>query len=266
MKLEKQTVKKSTVIAISIVAGLVITGLILLLSFSKPDSPRKVSEDSGAESAGEFIVSSDAVAGENNSEIKKQLTPQEVAGYYVDESDGWYYKLEMGNADGFDGVFSAGFDSAHSSAEQNPQNHITMNGTWKLENGEIKLFSEGIYRSSMWACDGYIVDSLNYFVGKIDFEENKFQTILASKAGESGDTQIFNFYNDGKMIMEIIRNDGTMDSAADSGAQSDLLPSYQMIAGTYEKKENKVIITLGDSAQEFYIVNDGLAKWIYVKK
>jgi hypothetical protein len=68
------------------------------------------------------------------------------------------------------------------------------------------------------------------------------------------------------MIMEIIRNDGTMDSAADSGAQSDPLPAYQMVAGTYEKKGDKVIVTIGDSAQEFYVVNDGLAKWIYVKK
>ena len=258
--------KKSTIIAISIVAGLFITGLILLLSFSKPDSSKKMPEDYGAESAGEFIASSDAVAGENNSEIKKQLTPEEVAGYYIYESDGWYYKFEAGNAEGYDGNFSAGFDSAHSSAEQNPQNHITMNGVWKLENGEIKLFSEGVYRSSMWACDGYIVDSLNYFVGKIDFEEDRFQSVFASKAGESGDSQIFNFYNDGKMIMEIIRNDGTMDSAADSGAQSDPLPAYQMVAGTYEKKGDKVVVTIGDSAQEFYVVNDGLAKWIYVKK
>ncbi len=256
--MEKQAVKKSTIIAVSIVSGLIVAGLILVLSFSKPDSPKK---DTSAQQADNFIASSDAVAGENNTEIKKQLTPGEVAGYYVDNGDGWYYNLEAGGADGFDGIFSAGFDSAHSSAEQNPQSHITMNGTWKLENGEIKLFSEGIYRSSMWACDGYIVDSLNYFVGEIDFPDDKFQTVLASKAGESGDTQIFNFYNDGKLIMEIIRNDGATDSAADENP----LPPYQMIAGTYEKTGDKVVVTIGDSPQEFYVVNDGLAKWIYVK-
>lgn len=252
--------KKKGIIAISIISGLVVLALILVLSLTGPDNKKD-----NVNPADEFLASSDAVAGENNSEIEKSMTAAEVAGYYIDESDGWYYKFDLAPKDGYDGSFSAGFDASHQAAGQNPQNGFTAGGSWKLENGEIKLYSEGQYRSSMWACSGYIVDSLNYFVGDIDPDAKTWQSVFVSRAGESGDTQIFNLYSDGKLIMEIVRNDGTADSSATSNEQNPL-PEYQMLAGTYEKSGDKLIITVGGSAQEYYIVNDGFAKWKYIKK
>lgn len=250
--------KKNSVIAVSIFAVLMITGLILVLSFAGNDNDAKVA----VSPADEFLSSSDAVAGENNSEIDTALKADEVAGYYIDESDGWYYSFTHAPSGEYDGSFSAGFDAAHANAASNPQSGFTAGGNWKLEKGEIKLYSEGVYRSSMWVCGDYIVDSLNYFVGHIDPEADKIQSVFVSKAGESGDTQVLNLYSDGKLIMEIIRNDGT----ADSSAQSSELPPYQMLAGTYAINGDKIAITVGGSVQEYYVVNDGFAKWKYIRK
>lgn len=259
------------------IAVLIITALILVLAFNAPDKQENKA-GSAPDAAKEFLASSDAVAGENNSEIAKELTPAEVCGYYIDDSDGWYYSFELAPTDKYDGTFSAGFDANHASAIENPQKNFSATGTWKLSHGEIKLYSNDTYQSSMWACGDYIVDSQNYFVGDIDPEKNKQQTVLVSKPGNSGDTQIFNLYNDGKMIMEIKRNDGkddlvtdsaadsALDSAADSALQPEPLPSYELFAGTYEKKGDKMAITVGGATQEYYVVNDGLAKWIYLKK
>ncbi|MBR2404719.1 MAG: hypothetical protein IKA95_03580 [Clostridia bacterium] len=248
--------KKNSVITVSVFAVLIITGLILVLSFTGNDAKEAVNP------ADEFLSSSDAVAGENNSEINTDLTPAEVAGYYIDNSDGWYYSFTHAPSGEYDGSFSAGFDASHALTDQNPQSAFTAGGNWKLEKGEIELYSEGVYRSSMWVCGDYIVDSLNYFVGHIDPDDGKIQSVFVSKAGESGDTQVFNLYSDGKLIMEIIRNDGTADSAA----QSSELPPYQMLAGTYAINGDKIAITIGTAVQEYYVVNDGFAKWKYVKK
>lgn len=254
--------KKRSVIIVSVIAVLAITALILVLSLT---GGKNESKSSSTNSADEFLASSDAIAGENNSEIDTALTAAEAAGYYLDESDGWYYKFDYFPSGSYDGSFSAGFDESHAAAEQNPQKGFTAGGSWKLENGEIKLYSEDIYRSSMWVCGDYIVDSLNYFVGEIDPDSDTQQSVFVSKAGESGDTQVFNLYSDGKLIMEIIRNDGSADSAAVSQAEGEL-PAYQMLAGTYQKSGDKIVITVGGSAQEYYIVNDGFAKWKYMKK
>ncbi len=252
--------KKNSVIIVSIAAGFMIVALILVLSFAGNDQKAKVAQSP----ADEFLASSDAVAGENNSEIDTALKASEVAGYYIDESDGWYYSLTHAPSAEYDGSFSAGFDASHALTGQNPQSGFTAGGNWKLEKGEIKLYSEGVYRSSMWVCGDYIVDSLNYFVGEIDPEAKTVQSVFVSKAGESGDTQVLNLYSDGKLIMEIIRNDGTADSAAQSSDSE--LPPYQMLAGTYAINGDKIAITVGGSVQEYYVVNDGFAKWKYMKK
>lgn len=248
--------KNNSVIALSIVAVIFVTGLILGLSFlAKPEDKQTQVE--------ELLASSDAKAGENNKEIKTATTPSETAGYYIDDSDGWYYSFTHSPSNEYDGTFTAGFDSSHEASVQNPQKNFSAGGEWKIENGEIKLYSEGVYRSSMWICDGYIVDSLNYFVGNIMPDEEKQQTVLVSKAGESGDTQVFNLYSDGKLIMEIIRNDGKLDSAHPSDAE---LPPYQMVAGSYKIADGKITITVGSQGQDYYIVDDGIAKWKYIKR
>ncbi len=248
--------KKNSVIAFSIVAVVFITSLILVLSFmAKPQYNETAGE--------EILMPSDAKAGENNEDIKTSTTPEETAGYYIDESDGWYYSFSHSPQDGYDGTFVAGFDASHASTHQNPQKDFSAGGQWKIENGEIKLYSEGVYRSSMWICEGYIVDSLNYFVGKISPKDELQQTVLTSRAGESGDTQVFNLYSDGKIIMEIIRNDGSRDS--DSSEKTEL-PHHQMFAGNYKIKDNKISITIEKSTQEYHIVSDGIAKWKYIKK
>jgi len=98
---------------------------------------------------------------------------------------------------------------------------------------------------------------------KINPGQKLQQTVLVSKAGESGDTQVFNLYSDGKVIMEIIRDDGSMDLAK---TEETKLPKHQMFAGTYNISKDKISIMLGDTAQEYHIVNDGIAKWKYIKK
>jgi len=155
--------KKNSVIIFSVFAAVFITALILVLSLlSKPEPVSTKGETAGEE----FPVSSDAIAGQNNSEIDKAISPSDAQGYYIDDSDGWYYELSYNPSDDYDGTFSAGFDASHKASAENPQKDFTAGGEWKLTDGEIKLFSEGVYRSSMWLCEGYIVDSLNYFVGK----------------------------------------------------------------------------------------------------
>ncbi len=248
--------KNKSVVGLSIVSVIFITAFILFLSFMAKPVDKKTQGD-------ELLALSDAKAGENNKEIKTATTPSETAGYYIDDSDGWYYSFTHSPKDEYDGTFTAGFDATHEASEQNPQKNFTAGGEWKIENGEIKLYSEGVYRSSMWICDGYIVDSLNYFVGKIKPDEKLQQTVLMSKAGESGDTQVFNLYSDGKLIMEIIRNDGKFDSAHPADAE---LPPYQMLAGSYKIEDGKITITVGGQGQNYYIVDDGIAKWKYIKR
>ena len=85
------------------------------------------------------------------------------------------------------------------------------------------------------------------------------------KAAESGDTQILSFYPDGKFIIQIIRNDGTLDKAQLSDASTESLPDT-MSAGTYKINGEKIVATLNGINQEYYIVEDGLAKWIYHKE
>ena len=49
-------------------------------------------------------------------------------------------------------------------------------------------------------------------------------------------------------------------------AEETKLPKHQMFAGTYDISKDKISIMLGDTAQEYHIVNDGIAKWKYIKK
>ncbi len=248
--------KNKSVISFSIVAVIFITAFILLLSFMAKPEDKKTQGN-------ELLDSSDAKAGQNNKDIKTATIPSEVSGYYIDDSDGWYYSFTYSPSNEYDGTFMAGFDESHEASNQNPHKNFSAGGEWKIENGEIKLYSEGVYRSSMWICEGYIVDSLNYFVGSITSDEKTQQTVLVSKAGESGDTQVFNLYSDGKLIMEIIRNDGKLDS---DNAENAELPPYQMVAGNYKIEDGKITITVGGLGQDYYIVDDGIAKWKYIKK
>ena len=244
---------KKRVIFISVAAVLAIICVILCLSlwnFSGNGGNRALNS-----------VASDSIPGENNSDIKAELTPREIQGYYVDDSDGWYYNFVYSPQGEFDGSFSAGYDQNHTAAADNPQKHYTASGKWTLSHGEIKLYNDVEYQQSMWACGDYIVDSQNYFVGKFPKNKDKFQAVFTCRAGESGDSQILNFYSDGKLIMEIIRNDGSSDT--DTSLE---LPPYQLVAGTYTLSDGKVITEIGGAAQEFYISDDGLAKWIYNKK
>ena len=242
---------KKRVILISVVAVLIITAVILYLSISGSDNVNLNEKD----------VFSDSIPGENNSDIKKELTAKEIEGYFIDNSDGWYYEFKFSPEDKYDGTFSAGYDQSHSAVSDNPQKHFTATGKWSLTHGEIKLYNEEGYQQSMWACGDYIVDSQNFFVGKLPKDKETFDAVFTCKAGESGDTQILNFYSDGKMIMEIIRNDGQTDSAS-----STALPPYQLVAGTYTVADGKIISVINGVSQEFYISDDGLAKWIYNKR
>lgn len=236
------------VIIISLVAVLVITGVILYLSISGADN-------------GDKVVLSDSIPGKNNSDIKKELTAEEIEGYYIDNSDGWYYDFIYAPDGKYDGSFSAGYDQNHTSVADNPQKHFTAAGKWTLDKGEIKLYNDTEYQQSMWACGNYIVDSQNFFEGKLPKDKDKFDAVFTCKAMESGDTQILNFYEDGKMIMEIIRNDGETDSSSSTS-----LPPYQLVAGTYTLDSGKLTTVINGASQEFYISDDGLAKWIYNKK
>jgi len=247
------TNSKKGVITISVIAFFVITSVILYLSLS--DYGNKAPADTTPS------ISSDALPGENNKEIKPEMTASEVQGYYIDDSDGWYYNFLYAPDDKYDGTFQAGYDQTHKLYADNPQKHFTANGFWKLESGEIKLYNELEYQQSMWVCGDYIVDSQNYFVGDVPKDNKPFQSVFVCKALESGDTQIFNFYSDGKLIMEIIRNDGNIDSASDN-----TLPPHQLVAGTYEKTDDKIITSIGTVSQEFYLLDDGIAKWIYHKR
>ncbi len=249
--------KSKSVIFFSVGAALLITALILVLSFTA----RPTSENT-KDVLEEILSSSDATPGKDNSEIKKDLTAKEITGYYIDHSDGWYYDFTYSPDDQYDGKFTAGFDKEHSASETNAQKDFTAKGEWKLTDGEIKLYSDGVYRSSMWHCESYIVDSLNYFVGKISDKDTLQQTVLVSKAKESGDSQVFNLYSDGKLIMEIIRDDGKNDASNSDTS----LPRYQMVAGTYEIKDGEILVTVGQSTQKYYILNDGIAKWKYIKE
>lgn len=252
---------KKGVIAISVVAVLVITSVILYLSLS----------DFGSEKVSDVqpVVASDASPGENNSEVKPEMTPEEVQGIYKEAHDGWFYSLVYSPNGEYDGTYSAGYDPSHVAVPNNPEKDYTEQGTWKLHNGEVKLYSEAIYRKSLWACGDYIVDSQNYFVGHVPDDKENFQSAFMCKPAGSGDTQIFNFYSDGKMIMEIIRNDGEADSAADSSAGTDdepELPPYQAVVGNYTIAQDKIIIKFIDESEKvFYIVDDGIAGWVYNK-
>lgn len=244
---------KKKVVLISIAAIFLITAVILYLSLSDYHGDGGKTSDAN--------LTSDAIPGENNSNIKSEITAKEVHGYYVDDSDGWYYNFVYYPEGEFHGSFSAGYDQNHSAAADNPQKHFTASGKWSLKDGEIRLYNEEEYQQSMWACGDYIVDSQNFFVGEFPKGKDKFQAVFTCKAGESGDSQILNFYSDGKLIMEIIRNDGV----ADNGASSEL-PPYQLFAGTYTINDDKAITEINGVPQEFYISEDGLAKWIYNKR
>ncbi len=244
---------KRKVILISVAAVFIITSVIIYLSMSGCRSYKDKNDD--------IVATSDSIPGGNDSNIKPELTASEVQGYYIDDSDGWYYNFVYSPIREFDGTFSAGYDQNHSATLDNPQKHFNAMGKWSLKDGEIKLYNDEGYQQSMWVCGDYIVDSQNYFVGEFPEGKEKFQAVFICKAGESGDSQVLNFYDDGKLIMEIIRNDG----AADNNTSSEL-PPHQLFAGTYKIENEKLITEINGAPQEFYISDDGLAKWIYNKR
>lgn len=249
-------ISKKNVIYISIISGLIIAGVIISLSLwgggEQGDEPYQ----------NEAMVNSDAVPGEYNGEVKYEITPEEAAGYYIENSDGWFYNFIYAPEGEFHGSFNSGFDASHEAVADNPNKDFTASGKWRLDHGEIKLYNDTEYQQSMWICGDYIVDSQNYFVGKVPESTDGFQSSFICKAAESGDTQVMNFYSDGKLIMEIVRNDGT----ADSSAHNPELPSYQLIAGTYKIDGDVIISDINGVSQSFYIMDDGIAKWVYDKK
>ncbi len=250
-------ISKKNVIYISIISGIIIAGVIIALSlWGGGDAVKNPSVN-------ELSVHSDAVVpGGNNKEVKHETTPEEAAGYYIENSDGWYYSFAYAPEGDFHGTFTSGFDASHESVADNPNKDFTAGGKWRLDHGEIKLYNDAEYQQSMWICGDYIVDSQNYFVGDVPESADGFQSSFICKAAQSGDTQVMNFYSDGKLIMEIVRNDG----AADSGADAPELPSYQLIAGIYTIDGNMITSDINGVSQSFYIMDDGIAKWVYHKR
>lgn len=247
-------------ITISVIAILVITGVILFLSLSD-----FCNDDDKVQKTSKKTDISDSLPGENNKEVKTGLTAQDIDGTYVESTDGWTYVLTCAPSEEYDGFFEGRFDRNHETFAQNHEKDYTEYGTWKLENGEVKLYVDSVHMKSLWACGDYMVDSRNYFVGNVPDDKEEFQSAFTCKAGESGDTQILNFYSDGKMIMEIIRNDGSSDSAAQISETTDV-PPYQVAVGTYTIQDNLIITKMiGSSEKILYIVDDGIANWVYNK-
>ena len=256
---------KKGVIIISVIAFFVVTSVILYLSLSDYGAVSKKADTEVAS------LDSAASPGENNREVKAEQKPEDVHGRYEEAHDGWFYDFQHSPSEGTHGTFSAGYNQNHKAVADNPEKDYTQQGTWHLENGEIKLYSESGYIKSLLSCGDYVVDTQNYFVGKVPEDRENFQSAFISKAGYSGDTQILNFYSDGKMIMEIIRDDGEIDSSAESSAESDAssenkLPPYQAFAGKYTLDGDKIVVSFFDDAgKTFYIVDDGIAGWVYNK-
>lgn len=247
-------------ITISVIAIFVITGVILFLSLSD-----FCNDGDKAKTTPVKTDVSDSVPGENNKEVKTELTPEDIEGTYIESTDGWTYVLTCASAEEYDGVFEGRFDQSHETVALNHEKDYTEYGTWKLENGEVKLYVDSEHIKSLWACGDYMVDSRNYFVGNVPGDKDEFQSAFTCKAGESGDTQILNFYSDGKMIMEIIRNDGSSDSAAQTDESTDI-PPYQVAVGTYTIEDNLIVTKMiGSSEKILYIVDDGIANWVYNK-
>jgi len=250
---------KKGVIIISVIAFFVVTSVILYLSLSDYGD---VGKHSTAENV---IIDSAASPGANNKEVKLEQKPEDLHGKYEEANDGWFYDFLHSPSDGSHGTFTAGYNQNHEAVASNPEKDYTQQGTWSLENGEIKLYSDTGYIKSLWSCGDYVVDTQNYFVGSVPEDKENFQAAFICKAGYSGDTQVLNFYSDGKMIMEIIRDDGEVDSSASSDASAEnKLPPYQAIAGKYSIDGNVIVITFPDESEKiFYIVDDGIAGWVY---
>lgn len=247
---------KKTVVTVSVISVVFITALILVLSLTGPDV--KKNDNHKTETAMEHLSSSAAMPGENLETIEKEISPESFAGYYVDKNDGWYYQFTYAPTGEYAGTFAGGFDPAYVKDNTLADVNVKHTGEWNLEKGEIKLYSQGEYQDSMWACDGYIVDSKNYFVGDIDTESTTQQAMFVSRAPKSGDTQIINLYADNNAILEIVKDSGEADSGHGQSGK-------EMYAGTYEITGDILLITIGQSTQKYYIVNDGFAKWIYNK-
>ncbi len=247
--------EKKRVIIISVIAVLVITGVILFLSLSGFQNDEK----GGASDTG---LSSDASPGQNNKEVKTEIKPKNIEGTYTEKNDGWTYTLLYAPDADYDGTFTGGYDHSHETVADNHEKFYTEQGVWRLESGEVKLYIDGSHKKSLWACGDYMVDSRNYFVGEVPQNKEEFQSAFTCKAEESGDTQILNFYSDGKMIMEIIRDDGLVDSASENE-----LPPYQVAVGKYRIEDNLIITEMiGSTEKVLYIVDDGIANWVYDKK
>ncbi len=258
--------KTGLAISISVIAVILITGIIIYMAcFSDGSKKMHSATEEKIKAEQQLEVSSDAQAGEKNSQIQSEITPDKISGKYIDDSDGWYHEFIYAPNETYDGTFTTGFDPNHASTAADAQIDATFSGGWKLENGEIKLYSDLGYLYSLFACGEYLVDAKNYFVGEVPGDDEPFMSAFICKAAESGDTQILSFYPDGKFIIQIIRNDGALDKAQLSDASTDSLPDT-MSAGTYKINGDKIVATLNGIDQEYYIVEDGLAKWIYHKE
>ncbi|MBQ4527989.1 MAG: hypothetical protein II998_07950 [Clostridia bacterium] len=254
---ERKQLPKSAVITISVISAMVVCALILCLSCllpgNKGTSDKKNMNNSDS-AARDYLASSDAVAGENSGDVLTEITAEEVAGLYVDKRDGWSYKFDFAPDASYDGTFYAAFEDILTGSASGTGNSEMLVGNWKLADGEIKLFSSDEYQSSLWACGDYIVDSQVYFVGNINLDADMQQAVFVCKDAQNGEARVLNIYNDGKVIMELL-------SSASSDAHEN-----QLVAGTYEKNDDIITITINGTSQDFYVVDGGLAKWIYTKK
>ena len=265
----KEKSGNATAYTVSAIAVVLICGIILGISLlwpePKSDAPADAKIEEAADSSSlvmtgeEYLASSDAIAGETSSDIDREMTAEILSGKYVDERDGWCYKFEYTPSQNYDGVFYAAFESVIDTASGE-----ILTGNWKLENGEIKLFSGDVYLESLWACTDYVVDSKALFVGEINPELETQQAMLVCKDSTSGEVRILNLYDDGKVVFEI-SNITQMEASAESAATSSATGSI-LLAGTYVKENDTIKVKIAEDEVPYKIIDGGLASWVYVKR
>lgn len=258
----------------SVVAVILVSGIILGISLAWPtkhsqDDTREVSALSDGEKASdsdlkitveEYIASSDANPAENIGDVDRKLVAGDFAGMYVDSRDGWSYEFDYCPSDAYDGTFRSAFENVLSG--ESTGDEAVFSGTWKLENGEIKLYSGDVYMDSLLACGEYIIDSKALFVGNVSRDDETIQSKFALKDVSSGDVRILNLYSDGKVIYEITTVDEAVTSSDGIAGESKL----QLVAGTYTKTDDIVTVTIEGTSVQYQIVDGGLAAWVYTKK
>lgn len=265
---------KAVLYITSVVAVILVLGIILGISLAWPsncskDGVEDVSALSDGEKAGdsaslitaeEYIASSDATPAKNIGDVDPELVAGDFAGMYVDSRDGWSYAFEYAPFGAYDGTFRSAFENVLMG--ESGGDEAIFSGTWKLENGEIKLYSGDVYMDSLLACGEYIIDSKALFVGNVSKDDETIQSKFALKDASTGDVRILNLYSDGKVIYEIT----TVDEAVTSSDGAVDEPKLQLIAGTYVKTDDIVTVTIEGTSVQYQIVDGGLASWVYTKK